>query len=332
MYFICHPKAKLRDWLDPSIKIKAVNLGKISLLKPIKSFLNTDLIPPDCGKLILNNSADLKNFAINAYIRGVPDIIYRRGIDLKPTNNLLNQFMFNVVISRFITNSKQTQKSLFVHVGSASENLDVTTIYNGLELDSFFVNGKDRKKEDDETFIIGNTCRIVEQKGHIYLLEVAEILIRKGLSFKIKIAGIGPDLKYLQDLCKKKGLEEYIEFLGFVSDIPKFLSGISVFALSSKFEGFCFSICEAMAASKPVVAFDVSSNPEIISDKETGYLIPPFDCEAFADRIFQLAKDRDQRLQFGRNGFRRTHSLFHQKKQDEKLLNFLYPGPTEVVI
>ena len=123
----------------------------------------------------------------------------------------------------------------------------------------------------------------MEQKGQRYLIEIAKRLKDKGLKFKILIAGEGKCLDQLKQLAMELSVSNEINFLGFVKDIRCFMNSIDIFVLPSLWEGFGYVIVEAMAAGKPVVAFDVSSNPEIIRDEKSGYLVNTFDVNAFAE-------------------------------------------------
>ena len=81
--------------------------------------------------------------------------------------------------------------------------------------------------------------------------------------------------------------------------MKSFMESLDIFVLTSLWEGFGYVIVEAMANAKPVVAFDISSNPEIIEDGKNGYLIPPFDIGPLSDRIVQLIENRSLREQLG---------------------------------
>ena len=91
-----------------------------------------------------------------------------------------------------------------------------------------------------------------------------QFLQNKEHQFKLLIAGEGRLLHSLQKKAKKLGIEDQVEFLGFVEDMPAFFRSLDIFLLSSHYEGFGYVIAEAMASRKPVVAFDIKSSGEII--------------------------------------------------------------------
>jgi glycosyltransferase involved in cell wall biosynthesis len=79
-----------------------------------------------------------------------------------------------------------------------------------------------------------------------------------------------------------------------------FMQQIDLFLLPSSWEGFGFVIVEAMAKSKPVVAFNTTSNPEIINDQKTGLLAKYPDTMDFAIKTKQLIQDDALRKKMGK--------------------------------
>jgi len=86
--------------------------------------------------------------------------------------------------------------------------------------------------------------------------------------------------------------------------------------LPSRSEGFGRANLEAMAAGKPVVSTRVGGIPEVVSDGETGLLVPPGDRAALAGAIIRLGEDQDLRRQMGAAGRRRA-KLFSVKRMVE---------------
>ena len=83
---------------------------------------------------------------------------------------------------------------------------------------------------------------------------------------------------------------------------------------------------EAMANALPIVAFDISSNAELIKDKHTGLLVPFNNTIAFADALELLINSTDKQNALGIAGKRRTTELFDNNNNKTKLIAFITEG------
>ena len=127
----------------------------------------------------------------------------------------------------------------------------------------------------------------------------------------------------LANLVIENKLEDHFKFVGFVNDIKGFMKSIDIFVLTSIWEGFGYVLVEAMACKIPIVAFEVSSNPEIVEHNFTGYLVPLFDMEAMTDKVAQLMDDERLRLKMGREGRRRVEKHFSFESTQQNFENLL---------
>jgi len=95
-------------------------------------------------------------------------------------------------------------------------------------------------------------------------------------------------------------------FTGWRNDVPALLDAADIYVHPSLWEGFGLVLLEAMTAGKPVIASHASAIPEIVTDNETGWLVPPRNSEALADAIARLLKNPAMRLAMGEAGRRRA--------------------------
>jgi len=128
-------------------------------------------------------------------------------------------------------------------------------------------------------------------------------------SFRLLIAGDGPDRQLIAAEVRRLGLDETVALLGARDDIAALLSAADVFVLSSTSEGFPMSVLEAMAAGLPVVASAVGGVPEAV-DAATGALVPPRDPAALARALATLVADPALRERSGAAACRRVERDF----------------------
>jgi glycosyltransferase involved in cell wall biosynthesis len=120
------------------------------------------------------------------------------------------------------------------------------------------------------------------------------------------------------------GLQDDVEFLGFVPDIPRFLAAVDIVALPSLFEGLGVSVLEAMAARKAVVASRVGGLAELVIDSETGLLVAPRDVEGLANAIAKLAGDKILIQELGRKGAERLKAHFTMEQMAQSNEAYYY--------
>ncbi len=315
------------EWKN-KVEIKKIpfdtfSISNLSFLNPLKilrivSYLKQNKV----HTIIINLSKDLKTAGLAAKIAGVKNIVYRRGSAIPIKNSISNRHIFKHIVTTILANSEKTKRTINQNNTSLFPEEKIYVVYNGLDINKFSNQtiNKIYSKNNNE-LIIGNIGRIVEQKAQNKLLDLAVKLKSNNQNFKIIIGGEGRLLDDLKKQAKEKNIEKHVIFTGFVKDVKSFMESIDVFILSSKWEGFGYVIVEAMACKKPVIAFDISSNPEIIDHNTTGFLIPPFDIDKLSEKVTELAKDEILRKELGKNAYQRTIKLFSISKTLEDLLS-----------
>jgi len=241
----------------------------------------------------------------------IRNIIYRRGSAIPIRNTFINRYIYKNIITRIIANSLETRRTILHHNQNLFPVEKINIIYNGINIKQFDNLPKNEyyQRKGNE-IVIGNVGRLVIQKGQKYLIDMAILLQQKHIDFRIVIAGDGPLESSLKQMAKDNGVEDRVLFLGFVNNIKAFMECIDIFVLPSLWEGFGYVLVEAMACKKPVVAFNISSNPEIIAENETGYLIEDLNIEAFTLKVETLIEDPALRDSFGQAGRIRVERLF----------------------
>jgi glycosyltransferase involved in cell wall biosynthesis len=273
------------------------------------------------GLAIFNLARDLKAGGLAAKQAGIRHRIYRRGSAIPVKNSFSNRYFFKNIVTEIISNSDETTKTLTCRNPEVAAK-KITVLYNGIDTSRF--SPVEKKSLQGRPLIIGNVGRLSTQKAQHHLIELAEQLRSKGVSFKIAVAGDGELREELTAKTREKNLQEYIQWDGFVSDIQQFLHTIDLFILTSHWEGFGYVLIEAMLCGLPVIGFNISSNPEIVEDGKTGYLIPPYDIEKLTEAVEELRMNPSKIQEMSQKGRARALELFDFQKSLEKLEQILH--------
>jgi glycosyltransferase involved in cell wall biosynthesis len=127
-------------------------------------------------------------------------------------------------------------------------------------------------------------------KGHKELL-TAMAQLRDRHPVHALMVGGGRRMDEVKALTASLGLAGQVHFLGNRRDVPDLLNALDIFVLPSYSEGVSLALLEAMAAGLPVIATAVGGLPEVVTDGETGLLIPPRDAGALAAALARLLAD-----------------------------------------
>jgi GalNAc-alpha-(1->4)-GalNAc-alpha-(1->3)-diNAcBac-PP-undecaprenol alpha-1,4-N-acetyl-D-galactosaminyltransferase len=140
--------------------------------------------------------------------------------------------------------------------------------------------------------------RLQPQKGFDLLIKAFSQLRHKYPDWQLTILGEGPIRGDLEQLRSQLQLTERVHLPGQVQNVNAYLRQADIFVLSSRFEGFPMSLCEAMACGLPVLATDCLSGPrEIITDGVDGMLVATEDIDALACGLDALMSDPAKRQQ-----------------------------------
>ncbi|MQY07508.1 glycosyltransferase [Actinomadura macrotermitis] len=147
--------------------------------------------------------------------------------------------------------------------------------------------------------------RLDYEKGQDLLLEAWARIAPDRPDWTLRIHGAdksgGKEERRLLALTEELGLAGRVEWPGPTSDIETALCAGSVFALTSREEGFPMAILEAMAYGVPCVAFDIAPGVgELITDGVDGLVVPAGNITAFAAALHTLIEDGELRRKMGR--------------------------------
>jgi len=136
-------------------------------------------------------------------------------------------------------------------------------------------------------------------KGNFWLPRILS-LARSGNTtddVRLTVAGDGPDLAELRARFAAAGVLDFVTFLGAVppADVPALVARHDVLLMPSRYEGFGYTLVEAMAGGCVPVASRVRGSTDfIVDDGRTGFLFPVGDANAAADLLRSLGADREE--------------------------------------
>ena len=180
----------------------------------------------------------------------------------------------------------------------------VRTIWNGIDLTRFELCPPAPHGP------VVTVARLSPEKDMATLLRAAAIAVREEPDLRLQIAGDGVCMDDLRQLARELSLENHVQFLGPVRDVPALLARSSLFVLSSLSEGVSLTLLEAMARGRAVVATDVGGNPEVVVPGETGLLVPSRQPESLARALLELWRVPDRCREMGLAGRRRVEQHF----------------------
>ncbi len=158
--------------------------------------------------------------------------------------------------------------------------------------------------------VIGHLANNSTEKGTVDLFKAAERLWKKGMEFRVVLAG--PEMTNFRQFWETYGSNRRVTRLGVLTEEEKrdFFSGIDLFALPSKSDSFGLVLIEAWANGKPVVAYRAGGPADLVRDGIDGRLAPCGNVEALAECLIGLIQHSGSRAAMGAAGRDRVASEF----------------------
>jgi len=164
--------------------------------------------------------------------------------------------------------------------------------------------------------------RLDEQKGIEWLVEQTPELMKRLPEHNLLVVGTGPLAERLRSRAMRLGVGNRIHFCGWRDDVPAILAASVLLVVPSQWEGMPNVVLEAMAVSRPVVAFDVEGIADALGDEASRQIVRRGDLGAFVERIIEIATSRALLEELGRLNRNRAEaelSLQHMVSRYERL-------------
>ena len=170
-------------------------------------------------------------------------------------------------------------------------------------------------------FVVGKIARLFELKGHDDLFAAATELVRRCPQMKFLLVGDGAWRGRFEQMAGDLRLQKHFIFTGLVppSEVPRYVGVMDALVHLSRREGLPRALPQAMAAAKPVVAFDCDGAREVCLDGETGFLLKPGDLSGLSQSLERLAGDTTLRQRLGQRGQEFVKERFPTERMVEEL-------------
>lgn len=175
-----------------------------------------------------------------------------------------------------------------------------------------------QKEISPDSMVIGAISEYNANKGIEYLLDAVQ-RVRRALpeiKLTVLIMGEGRAKNKLERRIKSLALEDSVKLTGFIPEVRQYLKGLDLLVLPSLKEGLPYAVMEAMVAGVPVVATKVGGLPDLVTDGQEGYLVPPADEAALAEALARVMTD----LNTGRVMAKRAASKIREKFSLETMI------------
>ena len=221
----------------------------------------------------------------------------------------------------------------FENAGLSKSEQAVMIKGSGVDLNQFAYVPESEK--DNSVIKIVFTGRMIEAKGVLVLIEAAEKL-RSEYDGRIQFILCG-DLDKNPTALTKEKIESlcdgsYIKWLGFKGDIYSVLKNCHIMAFPSFYmEGLPKSVIDAEAAGLPVITTDWVGCRDTVVDGENGFLVPPYNADALAEKIKLLSDDAELRRQIGKSARAYAEKYFGIESVIQKHLELYKSLPTSTI-
>jgi sugar transferase (PEP-CTERM/EpsH1 system associated) len=259
-----------------------------------------------------------------AWLAGVPGRIHgEHGRDVHDLDGTRRRYrwirrFYRPLVQRYVPLSRELADYLREQVGVADAK--IRPICNGVDVKRFRPRGGATRNAvlppgfaNQDSLLIGTVGRLEAVKDQLTLVQAFSEMCRHKASdtrLRLVLVGDGSLRGDIEALLTREGLEDRAWLAGSRGDIPALLAALDVFVLPSLAEGISNTLLEAMACGLPAVATRVGGNTELVSEGETGFLVPRADPPAMAAALQRYLESAELRAAHGAAGRGRAEKEF----------------------
>ena len=252
----------------------------------------------NCGPSVLFNLETVKAYPTRVVVTLIVEIVKELG-----STELLRRVLLSAdwVTCKTATMLEQARQ-LTPEIGCRS-----SIIYNGVNIPTLVPEPLPIRRP--RVLCLG---RLDRQKGFDLAVEAWPSIVARFPEARLTIAGDGPERPTLERRIAELDLAQTIELIGWVApdSVPSLMNSAGIVCMPSRWEGFPSVGLQAAVMARPIVATRVGGLPDIVADRETGFIVEPEDSKALGKAITSLLKDAELAIEMGKAGRRRVQKLF----------------------
>ena len=242
------------------------------------------------------------------FLKGLPRIVHEHAIlPNQPLYQTVADFFLSGLTTKAIAVSEPVHDFMVAKRSIPSRLIE--TLFVGVALEDFELPDEDllakARKElgiGGDELVIATIGRLDGEKGHSFLLEAAQMILKERVSARFLIIGDGTHDAKLKAQAKDLGIEKQVIFTGYRRDIPILIGLSDLVAIPSLREGGPLVLFEALQMRKPTVGTAVGLIPAVIEDGESGFVVPIEDAGSLAEKLLVLIRDPALAKRMGEKG------------------------------
>ncbi|KLT71058.1 glycosyltransferase family 4 protein [Flavobacterium sp. ABG] len=286
----------------------------IRIRKKVQSIIKE--IQPDY--IVLNNSKVLSSLVFFSN-KKFKVLFFARGWFILSQITKLDKLLYKHLVDKFVCVSNATKQALFCGGLTSLDNLYV--VHNAI---SEFSLSKEKAliEKEANTKIILHAGGFLKDKGQLVSLEMAKILKRKGVDFKLVLAGLvykGGESEVFYnkvvDLVRLYKLDDVVEIIKNKTNVITYFNACDILIHPSETEGLPRVIMEAMILKKPVVANAVGGVSDYILNGFTGFLPHHNSAKEYAEYVEKLITNEELYDFIAINGYNLVKTSFTEENQ-----------------
>ena len=305
--FVASAKERGIDVSTVHLAEEDLRAGKFALLRRLRG-----MIKQEGFALVHSHDPDTHPFAaLAAKAAFVPSVYTQHFREYKRTAHW--PFALDAAV---LCASEDLKKDLLSYHRVSSRKLRV--IYNGVDVRRIDAEADAKAREElraklgfgPSVFVIGNIAPCVKEEDQASIIKAIKKLASRELDAQLLISGEGPIKDELIKVAEDYGVKERLKFYHANGDPYKLLSALDCLVLTPFNEGRPYTVLEAMAARKPVIASSIGANKEVIEERKNGYLVPCGFPERIHSAVMRLNAIKELPQQIGEAGRRLVEEKF----------------------